>query len=233
MTKTLDTTLAAVAELPVEAQDQIGRELLQHVNRLHRLHGELGEGLRSLDAGEGDSRDVEDSCPFESKMSFDISCSLSAVSHYISFGNGRRECDMRLVRQAADGNDCGAACVAMLSRRPRAEAYAVVYPDGRQTSTSARTVRAALRELGTELAAHPRRFRMMTYHRLKTVSEFLATAGISDALLKVVRKENEFDKGHWVVWDSKRAKILNPLGEDRRLFRVVACYEVINPEETE
>jgi hypothetical protein len=59
MTKTLDAAIAALTDLPSEAQDRIGRELLLHVERLHALRGTIDEGLHSLDAGEGESLDVE------------------------------------------------------------------------------------------------------------------------------------------------------------------------------
>lgn len=53
MIKVLEQALAEVAALPESAQERIGRELLAHVERLHRLRSDITLGLRSLDERRG------------------------------------------------------------------------------------------------------------------------------------------------------------------------------------
>jgi hypothetical protein len=53
MVKTLEEAIAEIASLPESDQEQIGRQLLSHVERLRRLREELDRGVRSLDAGKG------------------------------------------------------------------------------------------------------------------------------------------------------------------------------------
>jgi hypothetical protein len=60
MVKTLERALAEAATLPKLAQEQIGRELLAHIEKLRALQTDLEGGIRSLDAGEGRTLDVED-----------------------------------------------------------------------------------------------------------------------------------------------------------------------------
>jgi hypothetical protein len=59
MVKTLERALAEAAKLPKPAQEQIGREPLAHIEKLRALQIDLEEGIRSLDAGEGRTLDVE------------------------------------------------------------------------------------------------------------------------------------------------------------------------------
>ena len=60
MTKSLERAIAEMANLPEADQEQIGRRLLSHVEKLRRLRAEIDKGIRSLDAGEGQPLDVED-----------------------------------------------------------------------------------------------------------------------------------------------------------------------------
>ena len=60
MTKTLEKAMAKIATLPAEAQEQIGAELIAHVDKVARLRRALQEGLRSLDRNEGKQLDVSD-----------------------------------------------------------------------------------------------------------------------------------------------------------------------------
>ena len=53
MVRTLEQAIAEVAALPETDQEQIGRRLLSHVEKLIRLREELDKGVRSLDAGMG------------------------------------------------------------------------------------------------------------------------------------------------------------------------------------
>jgi hypothetical protein len=60
MVKTLEQALAEVANLPDADQEQIGRKLLSHVEKLRLLRGEIDKGIRSLDAGHGSELNVDD-----------------------------------------------------------------------------------------------------------------------------------------------------------------------------
>ena len=60
MVKTLEMAIAEVASLPDADQEQIGRRLLSHVEKLQQLRIEIDKGIHSLDAGEGKPLDIED-----------------------------------------------------------------------------------------------------------------------------------------------------------------------------
>ena len=57
--KTLEQAVAQAATLPDADQEQIGRQLLTHIEKLRQLREEIDKGLRSLDAGEGRPLDIE------------------------------------------------------------------------------------------------------------------------------------------------------------------------------
>ncbi|MBY0530560.1 MAG: hypothetical protein K2P86_01180 [Xanthobacteraceae bacterium] len=59
MVKTLEQAIAEVASLPDADQEQIGRRLLTHVEKLRQLRGKIDKGIRSLDAGKGTALDIE------------------------------------------------------------------------------------------------------------------------------------------------------------------------------
>jgi hypothetical protein len=60
MVKTLEQAIAEVEALPDADQEQIGRQLLSHVEKLRSLREELDKGVRSLDAGQGAPFNVDD-----------------------------------------------------------------------------------------------------------------------------------------------------------------------------
>ena len=60
MVKTLELALSRAAALPDEAQEQLGRELLQRIEAITALRAAIGEGLRELDRGEGEVLDIEE-----------------------------------------------------------------------------------------------------------------------------------------------------------------------------
>jgi Arc/MetJ-type ribon-helix-helix transcriptional regulator len=60
MGKMLERAIAEVATLPEAAQEEIGRELLAHVEKLRQLRADIDEGIRSLDAGEGKELDIDE-----------------------------------------------------------------------------------------------------------------------------------------------------------------------------
>lgn len=60
MVKTLEQAIAEVAGLSDSDQEQIGRKLLSHIERLRRLRAEIDRGLHSLDSGQGKELDVDE-----------------------------------------------------------------------------------------------------------------------------------------------------------------------------
>jgi hypothetical protein len=60
MVKSLELAIAEVTTLPDADQEQIGRRLLSHVEKLRQLRAEVDKGIRSLDAGKGMPFNVED-----------------------------------------------------------------------------------------------------------------------------------------------------------------------------
>ena len=60
MTKTLERAIEELISLPEADQEQIGRQLLSHVEKLRQLRAEIDKGIRSLDAVEGKPLDIED-----------------------------------------------------------------------------------------------------------------------------------------------------------------------------
>jgi hypothetical protein len=60
MVKSLELAIAEVANLPEADQEQIGRRLLSHVEKLRYLRAEVDNGIRPLDDGGGKPLDVED-----------------------------------------------------------------------------------------------------------------------------------------------------------------------------
>jgi hypothetical protein len=60
MVRTLEKAIEEVANLPEADQEQIGRGLLSHVEKLRQLRAEIDKGIRSLDAGEGEPLDFEE-----------------------------------------------------------------------------------------------------------------------------------------------------------------------------
>ena len=60
MVKALEQAIAEIATLPDADQEQIGRRLLSHVEKLRQLRAEVDMGVRSLDAGAGEALDIEE-----------------------------------------------------------------------------------------------------------------------------------------------------------------------------
>jgi hypothetical protein len=60
MVKTLEQAIAEVTNLPDADQEQIGRKLLSHVEKLGQLRNDIDAGIRSLDQGKGKPLDIEE-----------------------------------------------------------------------------------------------------------------------------------------------------------------------------
>lgn len=60
MVRALEQAIAEVGALPDSDQEQIGRQLLSHVEKLRSLREELDKGIRPLDAGKGRTFDIDE-----------------------------------------------------------------------------------------------------------------------------------------------------------------------------
>jgi hypothetical protein len=60
MIRVLKEAMDEVAALPESDQEQIGRELLLHVEKIRALRADLQTGIDSLDAGRGKALDMDD-----------------------------------------------------------------------------------------------------------------------------------------------------------------------------
>jgi hypothetical protein len=58
--KTLELAISRLAMLPEAAQEEIGRELMEHVDKRQRLLEDIDTGIRSLEAGLGRELDIDD-----------------------------------------------------------------------------------------------------------------------------------------------------------------------------
>jgi hypothetical protein len=58
MVKALEQAISAVATLPDADQEEIGRRLLSHVEKLRQLRAEIDKGIRSLEGSEGKPLDI-------------------------------------------------------------------------------------------------------------------------------------------------------------------------------
>jgi hypothetical protein len=59
MVKLLEQAISEIGRLPDADQEDIGRKLLTHLERLQRLRADIDQGVRSLDAGQGREFDIE------------------------------------------------------------------------------------------------------------------------------------------------------------------------------
>jgi hypothetical protein len=60
MVRTLEQAIAQISRLPDADQEQIGRKLHTHVEKLKALRIEIDKGIQSLDEGKGRAVDMED-----------------------------------------------------------------------------------------------------------------------------------------------------------------------------
>jgi hypothetical protein len=60
MTNTFQEALAEVERLPAADQENIGRQVLHHVEKLRLLREDIDAGVRSLEAGKGSELDIRD-----------------------------------------------------------------------------------------------------------------------------------------------------------------------------
>ena len=60
MVKTLELAISRASELPDAVQEQLGRELLEHLDALAQLRAAIAISVRELDAGQGEPLDLEE-----------------------------------------------------------------------------------------------------------------------------------------------------------------------------
>lgn len=60
MVRTLEQAIAQISRLPDADQEQIGRKLLTHVEKLKAIRTEIDKGIQSLDEGKGRALNMED-----------------------------------------------------------------------------------------------------------------------------------------------------------------------------
>jgi len=60
MVRILEQAIAQISRLPDADQEQIGRKLLTHVEKLKAIRTEIDKGIQSLDEGKGRALDMED-----------------------------------------------------------------------------------------------------------------------------------------------------------------------------
>ncbi len=58
--KVLELAIGKATALPEAAQEQIGRELLERIDALSELRSAIELGVRELDAGKGETLDIEE-----------------------------------------------------------------------------------------------------------------------------------------------------------------------------
>ena len=105
---------------------------------------------------------------------------------------------MKIVKQREE-NDCGVACVAMLTTGKYEDALEIIYPRGRSRLTKTADLHAALIALGRKPLTKGRKsFKGKTLADLDT-----------DVLL-FVEMDNGNDAKHWVVWDARAKKVRDP-----------------------
>jgi len=83
MVKSLEQAIAELERLPPEDQEQIGRSLLSHVEKLRALRAEIDKGIASLDAGLGKESSVEEFSAAEESVnaSYPAHCRVVARSN--------------------------------------------------------------------------------------------------------------------------------------------------------
>jgi len=60
MVKALELAMTKAAALPEAAQEQLGRELLERIERFNKLRAAVEIGVRELDAGLGEELDIDE-----------------------------------------------------------------------------------------------------------------------------------------------------------------------------
>jgi hypothetical protein len=59
MNKTLDLAISKTSKLSPEAQEQLGRELLERIDSLETMRSQIDLGIAELEAGLGQTLDID------------------------------------------------------------------------------------------------------------------------------------------------------------------------------
>ena len=108
---------------------------------------------------------------------------------------------------------CGVACVSMLTGQSYAAVRQSMFPTGECVRTRSRDLRKALRTFGYDVGKRLNPLRTRHYSNL----EF-------DAILKVWPKKD--GTWHWVVWDARARRILDPLEPPYKRIRAISYLRV-------
>lgn len=112
---------------------------------------------------------------------------------------------MKTIKQRGE-NDCGVACVAMLTSVPYDEAKRVVYGTGRPRLTKTKELHRALQALG----------RMPQTERRQQIGKKVLLDLYEDALVFVEGTNNGITFKHWIVWDARKRIVRDPYHTKKR-----------------
>ena len=136
---------------------------------------------------------------------------------------------MRTILQDPDSYACGVACTAMLAGVSYLDASYQLFGDKKPRSTTTAQIRTALNEFGVATPPRLQKLRPSStkFQKMEDAIRFVEHLE-RDALLKMIRNDHPKGSWHWVVWDAKYRRIRNPLGDDRRKFRITSYLEVLS-----
>lgn len=128
---------------------------------------------------------------------------------------------MVLVKQQ-DATGCGLACIAMLARKR----YATVRTKAMENKTELRegfgkrgNFNTGLNDLGSiagwfELSLVRRvMFRDQTTTSIENFTNFVNDLALGCNAILAINRRQQGEKWHWVVWDSERGRVLDPMND--------------------
>lgn len=125
---------------------------------------------------------------------------------------------MRRVQQKKGFNDCGVCCVCILAGVSYRQALAAVFPrsapEPKHMWTSSRQLSAALNRCGLKCDERARPLFGRSYKELQ-----------HDAIL-IADRDPKTWCWHWVVWDWKRKRVLDPARRRKSRWRVTSFLKV-------
>lgn len=121
---------------------------------------------------------------------------------------------MKFVKQRQD-DDCGYACIAMVSNKTYKEVKSVCFKSSWGMDTE--TLIQNLNKLEVSTAERFIPFRKYKWNSLR-----------SDAILRCKFWDEDFEKfvWHYVVWDSKRKRVLDPNKEDISNYIITSYLKI-------
>jgi ABC-type bacteriocin/lantibiotic exporter with double-glycine peptidase domain len=123
---------------------------------------------------------------------------------------------MERVKQKT-GTDCGVACVAMVCGKDYDEVKAFIFPHGgRSMRTNKDQLIAALKHFGRKSARNLQSSGQINFTKIDWAF---------DAILKCNRQEN--GNWHWIAWDGKQKRMLDPKEPPYKRPRVHSYLRII------